>query len=68
VALYEALKASMDRANMDEFLAKKGKSRKRCHNDQDHPPPPPDLDPSKKRRHDFDAPRPTQPPRPQFSA
>nr|GFA94160.1 hypothetical protein [Tanacetum cinerariifolium] len=42
VALYEALEASMKCANRDEFLAKKYKSRKRCHDDQDPPPPPPD--------------------------
>ncbi|GJV79668.1 hypothetical protein Tco_1515538 [Tanacetum coccineum] len=43
VALYEALKASMERANRDEFLTKKDKSRKRHRDDQD-PPPPPDSD------------------------
>ncbi|GJX47608.1 hypothetical protein Tco_0272798 [Tanacetum coccineum] len=42
VALYEALEASMERANRDEFLAKKDKSRKRRRDDQDPPPPPPD--------------------------
>nr|GEX92441.1 histone deacetylase 14 [Tanacetum cinerariifolium] len=31
VALYEALEASMERANRDEFLVKKDKSRKRRH-------------------------------------
>nr|GEV83899.1 copia protein [Tanacetum cinerariifolium] len=55
VALYEAREASMDRANRDEFLAKKDKSQKRRHNDQDHPPPPPGLDLSKRRRHDLGA-------------
>ncbi|GKB18298.1 hypothetical protein Tco_0852221 [Tanacetum coccineum] len=54
VALYEAPEASMERANRDEFLAKKDKSRKRRRNDQD-PPPLPDLDMSKKKRHDYDA-------------
>ncbi|GJT75901.1 hypothetical protein Tco_1042626 [Tanacetum coccineum] len=55
VALYEDLKASMERANRDEFFAKKDKSRKRRRDDQDPPPPPPDSDLSKKRRHAFDA-------------
>ncbi|GJW86669.1 hypothetical protein Tco_0162009 [Tanacetum coccineum] len=68
VALYEALEASMERANKDEFFAKKDKSRKRCRNDHDPPPPPPDLDPSKKRRHDSDASGSSQPPTPQSSA
>ncbi|GKE38827.1 hypothetical protein Tco_1462232 [Tanacetum coccineum] len=40
IALYEALEASMERAQMDEFLAKKDKSRKRRRDDQDPPPPP----------------------------
>ncbi|GJV18629.1 hypothetical protein Tco_1367649 [Tanacetum coccineum] len=44
IALYEALEASMERAQRDEFLAKKDKSRKRRRNDQDPPPPPPDSD------------------------
>nr|GEU49603.1 integrase, catalytic region, zinc finger, CCHC-type, peptidase aspartic, catalytic [Tanacetum cinerariifolium] len=61
VALYEALEASMDRANKDEFFAKKDKSQKRPRYDQD-PPPLPDSDPNKKRRYGSDAPRPTQPP------
>ncbi|GJX20493.1 hypothetical protein Tco_0223170, partial [Tanacetum coccineum] len=43
IALYEALEASMARAQRDEFLAEKDKSRKRCRDDQD-PPPPPDSD------------------------
>ncbi|GKC25573.1 hypothetical protein Tco_1027723 [Tanacetum coccineum] len=42
VALYEALKASMKRANRDEFLAKKDKSQKRRCDDKDPPPPLPD--------------------------
>nr|GEW18231.1 retrovirus-related Pol polyprotein from transposon TNT 1-94 [Tanacetum cinerariifolium] len=41
VTLYEALEASKERANRDEFLAEKKKSRKRRHDDQDPPPPPP---------------------------
>nr|GEX09463.1 hypothetical protein [Tanacetum cinerariifolium] len=53
VALYEALEASMKRANRDEFLVEKDTSRKRQHDDQDPPPPPSDSDPSKKRRHDL---------------
>nr|GEW30296.1 retrovirus-related Pol polyprotein from transposon TNT 1-94 [Tanacetum cinerariifolium] len=40
VALYEALEASMERANIDEFLAEKDKSRKRRCDDQDLPLPP----------------------------
>nr|GEY00765.1 hypothetical protein [Tanacetum cinerariifolium] len=35
IALYEALEASMERAQKDEFLAKKDKSRKRRRDDQD---------------------------------
>nr|GEU56822.1 xylulose kinase-1 [Tanacetum cinerariifolium] len=42
VVLYEALEASMDRENRDEFLAKIDKSRKRRRDDQDLPPLPPD--------------------------
>ncbi|GJV13861.1 hypothetical protein Tco_1355402 [Tanacetum coccineum] len=68
VALYEALEASMERANRDEFFAKKDKSRKRRHDDQDPPPPPPDSDPSKKRRHASNASGSTQPPASQSSA
>nr|GEX96856.1 hypothetical protein [Tanacetum cinerariifolium] len=54
VALYEALEASIERANIDEFLAKKDKSRKRRHDDQDPRPPPPDSDLSTKKRYDSD--------------
>ncbi|GJU78370.1 hypothetical protein Tco_1275440 [Tanacetum coccineum] len=54
IALYEALEASMARAQRDEFLAEKDKSRKRRCDDQD-PPPPPDSDLSKRRRHDTGA-------------
>ncbi|GKC58645.1 hypothetical protein Tco_1086243 [Tanacetum coccineum] len=50
IALYEALEASMERAQRDELLAEKDKSRKRHRDDQD-PPPPPDLDLSKRRQH-----------------
>ncbi|GJT70834.1 hypothetical protein Tco_1030120 [Tanacetum coccineum] len=52
IAPYEALEASMARAQRDEFLAETNKSRKRRRNDQDPPPPLPDLDLSKRRRHD----------------
>ncbi|GKD81161.1 hypothetical protein Tco_1348000 [Tanacetum coccineum] len=52
IALYEALEASMARAQRDEFLAEKDKSRKRRRDDQDPPPPPPDSNLSKRRRHD----------------
>ncbi|GJW53349.1 hypothetical protein Tco_0097434, partial [Tanacetum coccineum] len=44
IALYEALEASMERAQRDEFLTEKDKSRKRLRDDQDPPPPPPDSD------------------------
>ncbi|GJW42329.1 hypothetical protein Tco_0071128 [Tanacetum coccineum] len=68
VALYEALEASIERAQRDEFLAKKDKSRKRRRDDQDPPPPLPDSDPSKKRRHDSGTLGSSQPPAPQSSA
>ncbi|GKA81943.1 hypothetical protein Tco_0788691 [Tanacetum coccineum] len=55
IALYEALEASMEHAQRDEFLAEKDKSRKRRYDDQDPPPPPPDSDLSKRRRHDTGA-------------
>nr|GEX62145.1 hypothetical protein [Tanacetum cinerariifolium] len=67
VALYESLEASMERANLDEFLAKKYKSRKRLRDDQD-PPPPPDSDLIKKKRHNSAASGSKQPPAPQSSA
>nr|GEY12634.1 copia protein [Tanacetum cinerariifolium] len=44
----KTLDASMKRANRDEFLAEKDKSRKRCHEDQDPLPPPSDSDLSDK--------------------
>ncbi|GKC66523.1 hypothetical protein Tco_1099121, partial [Tanacetum coccineum] len=54
--LYEALKASMDHENREEFNEEMAKSRKRRCDDQDPPPPPPkDFDQSKKKRHDSDA-------------
>ncbi|GKA85412.1 hypothetical protein Tco_0807066 [Tanacetum coccineum] len=68
VALYEALEASMERANRDEFLAEKDKSRKRHRDDQDPPPPPLDSDLSKKKRHDSDSSGSSQPPAPQSYA
>ncbi|GJT93379.1 hypothetical protein Tco_1082224 [Tanacetum coccineum] len=55
VALYEALEASMEWANRDEFLAEKDESRKRGCDDQDPHPPPPNSYLSKKKRHDSDA-------------
>ncbi|GJU61833.1 hypothetical protein Tco_1243668, partial [Tanacetum coccineum] len=67
IALYEALEASMERAQRDEFLAEKDRSRKRCRDDQD-PPPPPDSDLSKRRRHDTGAFGSSQPQSPQLSA
>nr|GEU41620.1 hypothetical protein [Tanacetum cinerariifolium] len=49
VALYEALEASMERTNRDEFLAEKDKLRKRRRDDQDPPQSPPHkTDQSKK--------------------
>ncbi|GJW80599.1 hypothetical protein Tco_0144574 [Tanacetum coccineum] len=54
-ALYEALEASMDRDNREEFVEATAKSRKRHHDDQDPPPPPPkDSDQNKKKSHDSD--------------
>ncbi|GJV30241.1 hypothetical protein Tco_1386689 [Tanacetum coccineum] len=67
VALYEALEAFMKRAQMDEFFAERGKSRKRRRDDQDPPPPPPDLDLCKKKRHDSSASGSLQPLAPQSS-
>ncbi|GJZ11366.1 hypothetical protein Tco_0546125 [Tanacetum coccineum] len=67
IALYEALEASMERAQRDEFLAENDKSRKRHRDDQD-PPPPPDLDLSKRRRHNTGASSSSQPQAPQSSA
>nr|GEW70012.1 hypothetical protein [Tanacetum cinerariifolium] len=52
-ALYEALEASMDRENMEEFVEATNKSCKRRHDDQD--PPPKDSDQNKKKRHDSNA-------------
>ncbi|GJW45756.1 hypothetical protein Tco_0077402 [Tanacetum coccineum] len=49
VVLYEALEASMERAQQDKFLAEKDKSHKRRSDNQDPPPPPPDSDLSKKK-------------------
>ncbi|GJS38522.1 hypothetical protein Tco_0563565 [Tanacetum coccineum] len=68
VALYKALEASMERANRDEFLAKRDKSRKRRRDDQDPPPPLLDLDLSKKKRHNSGASGSSQPPAPQSSS
>ncbi|GJW72978.1 hypothetical protein Tco_0132348 [Tanacetum coccineum] len=68
IALYEALEASMERAQRDEFFAEQDKSRKRQHDDQDPPPPPPDSDLSNKKRHDSGALGSSQPLAPQSSA
>ncbi|GJX84708.1 hypothetical protein Tco_0335482, partial [Tanacetum coccineum] len=69
IALYEALEASMERAQRDKFLAEKDRSRKRRHDDQDPPPPPLlDLDLSKRRRHDTGASGSSQPQSPHSSA
>ncbi|GJW03349.1 hypothetical protein Tco_1562205 [Tanacetum coccineum] len=54
--LYEALEASMDHENREEFNEEMAKSRKRRHDDQDPPlPPPKDSDRNKKKKHNFDA-------------
>ncbi|GKA95788.1 hypothetical protein Tco_0817883 [Tanacetum coccineum] len=56
VTLYEALEASMQRDNGDEFLAEKDMSRKRRRDDQDPPPPPTkQSEQSKKKKQDSDA-------------
>ncbi|GJY91672.1 hypothetical protein Tco_0507454 [Tanacetum coccineum] len=61
--LYEALEASMDRENREEFNEEMAKSRKRRRDDQDPPPPPLKVsDQSKKKRHDSDASAFKQPP------
>ncbi|GKC30381.1 hypothetical protein Tco_1037675 [Tanacetum coccineum] len=55
-ALYDALEASMDRKNQEEFIDATAKSRKRRRNDQDPLPSPPKYsDQSKKKRLDYDA-------------
>ncbi|GJZ77854.1 hypothetical protein Tco_0642526 [Tanacetum coccineum] len=55
ITLYEALEASMDHENKEEFNAEMAKSHKRRHDDQDPPPPPSkDSDQNKKKRHDSD--------------
>ncbi|GKC61512.1 hypothetical protein Tco_1089110 [Tanacetum coccineum] len=54
-ALYDALEASMDHENREEFIKTTAKSCKRRHDDQDPPPPPSkDSDQSKKKGHDSD--------------
>ncbi|GJX02340.1 retrovirus-related pol polyprotein from transposon TNT 1-94 [Tanacetum coccineum] len=68
IALYEALEASMERAQRDEFFAEQDKSRKRRRDDQDPPSPPPDSDLSKKKRRGSSASGSSQPPAPQSSA
>ncbi|GJU21528.1 hypothetical protein Tco_1154870 [Tanacetum coccineum] len=68
IALYEALEASMERANKDEFLAEKDKSSKRRRDNKDPPPPIPDSDLSKKKSNGFDASGSSQPPVPQSPA
>ncbi|GJX04657.1 hypothetical protein Tco_0190573 [Tanacetum coccineum] len=56
VALYEALEASMERDNRDEFLTEKDKSLERCRHDQDPlPPPTKESEQSKKKKQDSDA-------------
>ncbi|GJW32678.1 hypothetical protein Tco_0052710 [Tanacetum coccineum] len=69
IALYEALEASMEHTQRDEFLAEKDKSHKRRRDDQGPPPPPPpDLDQSKRRRHDAGPSGSSQPQAPRSSA
>ncbi|GJV69956.1 hypothetical protein Tco_1485465 [Tanacetum coccineum] len=68
IVLYEALEASMARAQREKFLAEKDKSRKRRRNDQDLPPPPSYLDLSKRRRHDTGTSGSSLPQAPQSSA
>nr|GEW08436.1 hypothetical protein [Tanacetum cinerariifolium] len=61
--LYEALEASMDRENKEEFNEEMAKSCKRRRDDQDPPQPPPkDSNQSKKKKHDYDASASKQPP------
>ncbi|GKD31936.1 hypothetical protein Tco_1242714 [Tanacetum coccineum] len=55
-ALYEALEASMEGAQRDEFLAETDKSHKRRRDDQDHPPPLPNSDLTWKKSNTRDAP------------
>nr|GFB30667.1 hypothetical protein [Tanacetum cinerariifolium] len=53
--LYEALEASMDRENREEFNEEMAKCRKRHRDDRDPPLPPlKDSDRSKNKKHDFD--------------
>ncbi|GJX11862.1 hypothetical protein Tco_0201721 [Tanacetum coccineum] len=55
ITLYEALEASMDHENKEEFNAEMAKSHKRRRDDQDPPPhPSKDSDQNKKKRHDSD--------------
>ncbi|GJS05054.1 hypothetical protein Tco_0321562 [Tanacetum coccineum] len=55
IALYEALEASMDLENRDEFVQETAKSRKRRRDNQDPPlPPSKDSDQNKKKRYDSD--------------
>ncbi|GKB68293.1 hypothetical protein Tco_0929705 [Tanacetum coccineum] len=65
VALYEALEASIARAQRDEFLVEKDKSHKRRRDNQDPPLLPPDLDLSKKKQHNSGAFGSSQPSAPQ---
>nr|GEU45933.1 integrase, catalytic region, zinc finger, CCHC-type, peptidase aspartic, catalytic [Tanacetum cinerariifolium] len=68
VVLYEALEASMERANRDELLTKMDNSRKRRCDGQDPPPSLPNLDLSKRRRHDTNTSGLSQPQAPHSSA
>ncbi|GJS13386.1 hypothetical protein Tco_0407858 [Tanacetum coccineum] len=54
ITLYEALEASMDRENREEFVEATVKSCKRCRDDQDPPPPSTNSNQNKKKRQDSD--------------
>ncbi|GJV32640.1 hypothetical protein Tco_1393040 [Tanacetum coccineum] len=61
--LYQALEASMDCDNREEFLEATTKSRKIRRDDQDPPPPPlKESERSKKKKQDSNAPASKQPP------
>ncbi|GKA55527.1 hypothetical protein Tco_0754599, partial [Tanacetum coccineum] len=62
VALYEALEAFIERAQRDEFFAKRDKSRKKQRDHQDPPPPPLDSNLSKNKPHNSGDSGSSQPP------
>ncbi|GJR78463.1 hypothetical protein Tco_0149248 [Tanacetum coccineum] len=63
-ALYEALEASIERAQRDEFFVERDKSRKKQRDDQDPPPPLPNSNLSKKKPHNSGTSGSSQPPTP----